>query len=308
MSTALAGLRTSRWFKLVWIVPAIIVGLFLIVLAANAIRSSVGGQQFLASYPGEATLPVGAPVGFPAWLSWQHALNAFFLLLIVRSGWQVRTVKRPNGFWTRNNRGILKTKNPPTRLSLNLWFHLSLDVLWFLNGLLFFVLIFATGQWLRIIPTSWDAFPNALSALLQYASLNWPTENGWVNYNGLQLLAYFTITFIAAPLAIISGIRMSPLWPKNTPRLDRFYPMPVARAIHLPVMFFFVAFVIVHVTLVLATGALRNLNHMYAGRTDDNWIGFIIFAISLVVMAAAWIATTPLVLRTLAGLTGSVSR
>ena len=57
-------------------------------------------------------------------------------------------------------------------------------------GLIDCVLLFVTGQWMRVIPTSWEVFPNALSAALQYVSLDWPTENGWVNYNGLQQLAY----------------------------------------------------------------------------------------------------------------------
>ena len=65
------------------------------------------------------------------------------------------------------------------------------------------------------MPTSWDVFPNAVSAALQYVSLDWPTENGWVNYNGLQQLAYFATVFIAAPLAIVTGVRMSGIWPKK---------------------------------------------------------------------------------------------
>jgi hypothetical protein len=36
----------------------------------------------------------------------------------------------------------------------------------------------------------------------------------------------------------------------------------VAWAVHLPVMLYFVGFILVHVTLAMATGALRNLNHM----------------------------------------------
>ncbi|MEU5849212.1 hypothetical protein [Saccharopolyspora shandongensis] len=47
----------------------------------------------------------------------------------------------------------------------------------------------------------WEVFPNALSAALQYASLDWPTENGWVHYNALQQLAYFTTVLVATPLA-----------------------------------------------------------------------------------------------------------
>jgi thiosulfate reductase cytochrome b subunit len=142
----------------------------------------------------------------------------------------------------------------------------------------------------------------------KYASLNWPTENGWVNYNSLQLIAYFVTVFIAAPLAFLTGLRMSGAWPKNASTLNKIYPIEIARAIHFPVMLYYVLFTIVHVTLVLATGALRNLNHMYGGSDAENWVGFGIFAASIVVMVAAWFAARPLLLRPVASLTGSVTR
>ena len=40
----LGSFQQSRWFKLVWIVPAILVGLALLVIAARAIRDTAGGQ------------------------------------------------------------------------------------------------------------------------------------------------------------------------------------------------------------------------------------------------------------------------
>jgi thiosulfate reductase cytochrome b subunit len=298
----------SRWFSLVWIIPVALVVLAAIVLGARTFTASDAGVAFLTSLPGASAPAAGTPVGFPAWLSWQHFFNSLLILLIVRTGWAVRTTTRPAAFWTRNNTGLIRTKGAPKRISLNLWFHFTLDALWVLNGIVFYVLIFVTGQWLRIVPTSWDVFPNAVSAALQYASLQWPTENGWVNYNALQLLAYFTTVFIAAPLAILTGIRMSAAWPVNATRLNRIYPVTVARKLHLPIMIYFVAFIVVHVTLVLATGALRNLNHMYGGRNDESWVGFIIFAVSLVVMIGAWIAARPLLLRPVASLMGKVSR
>ena len=264
-------------------------------------------QDFLATYPGEYHLPEGAPVGFPAWLGWQHFFNAFLMVLIIRTGLQVRTEKRPTVFWTP--RGDKKGKT-----SLNIWFHQALDVLWLANGVIFVVLLFVSGQWMRIIPTSWEVFPNALSAVLQYISLDWPTENGWVNYNSIQQLAYFTTVFIAAPLATITGYRMSGLWPKNNAALNKAYPIDWARKLHFPVMLFFVAFIIVHVGLVFATGALRNLNHMYAaqGSVDpaayaDNWTGFWIFIASVVAIAIAWIAARPMVVAPIARLFGTVS-
>lgn len=307
-SDTMTGLRTSRWFRLVWIAPAVLVVLFLLVLAAKGIRASDGGQSFLATYPGASELPSFTPVGFPAWLAWQHGLNAFFLLFIIRSGWLVRTIQRPDAFWTRNNSGPIRTAGKPVRISLNLWMHICLDTLWVVNGVLFYVLLFSTGQWARIIPTRWDIFPNAVSAGLQYASLDWPVENGWVNYNALQVLSYFLVVFVAAPLALVTGIRMSPGLAVRFTSLDRVFPLPVARKVHFPVMAFFVAFIVVHVTLVLATGALNNLNHMYAARNDNGWVGFWIFAASVVVMVAAWIAAKPIVLRSIAGTFGRVGR
>ncbi|HEU0180782.1 MAG TPA: cytochrome b/b6 domain-containing protein, partial [Agromyces mariniharenae] len=260
-------------------------------------------QDFLATYPGETPLPEGAPVGLPAWLGWQHFFNVFLIVLIIRSGLQVRTEQRPPAYWTPR-----WAKGGQGRISLNLWFHQSLDILWLVNGLVFVVLLFATGQWMRVVPTSWEIVPNAISALLQYLSLDWPLENGWVNYNSLQVLAYFVTIFIAAPLAALTGVRMSGLWPKQATTLNRIYPVEWARAVHFPVMLYFVAFIVVHVTLVFLTGALRNLNHMYAAQDADGWLGFWIFVASLVVIAAAWVAARPSLLAPIAGMFGKVGR
>jgi hypothetical protein len=70
---------------------------------------------------------------------------------------------------------------------------------------------------------------------------------------------------------------------------------------------YFVLFIFVHVVLVFATGALRNLNHMYAAQDAVNWTGFWIFAASMVVIAIAWVAARPLVLAPIARLFGKVS-
>ncbi len=308
MSGGAKSLTSARWFKPAALALAAVAVLLILVLVAKALRQQPAVQSFLIDFPGRSELPDSAPVGFPAWLSVQHFVNVFFIVLIIRAGWQVRSTSRPAAYWTRRNNGLIRTKGSPTRISLHLWFHLSLGALWLVNGIIFVVLLFPTGQWMRIVPLNWDVFPNAISVALQYASLNWPTDNGWVNYNSLQLLAYFTTVFVAAPLAFITGVRMSGAWPRAAVTLNRFYPILLARAIHFPVMLYFVLFTITHVTLVLATGALRNLNHMYGGSDSENWVGFWIFAASLLVMVAAWVAARPLLLRPIASLTGTVSR
>ena len=295
---------TRRWTPLLWLLPLGLVLLVAAVLAAQWLRTLPEVQAFLAEYPGETARPAGAPVGFPWWLQWQHALNAFFLLLIVRTGWQIGSGRRPPSFWTRRNDGLFRTRNPPRRLSIHVWFHLVLDALWVANGILYWVLLFASGQWLRLVPLSWDVVPHAVSVLIQYLSLDWPVHDGWVHYNALQLLMYGFTVFVAAPVALVTGLRLSTVWKPEW----RFPPEKPTRWLHAAVMVYVVGFTFLHVALILATGALRNLNHMYAGRDDESWIGLVVFAASLVVMLVGWVVARPAVLERLAALGGTVRK
>jgi len=272
-----------------------------LVLVARWLRTVPAVADFIRAFPGQAPLPGGSPHGLPGWLAWQHFFNAFSIILLIKTGCQARTQTRPPAHWRskRNRSG--------PRLSITLWAHLSINLLWIINGLIFVALLFTTGQWMRIVPTSWDVFPHALSTALQYASLDWPVDNGWVNYNGLQLLTYFITVFVAAPLAIVSGYRMSSAWPGG-PGLNRRFPVSLARAIHYPVMVYYVIFIVVHVALVFLTGALRNLNHIYAARDDGSWIGFVLFLVSVAVIIGGWFASQGVLLRSIASLTGKVSR
>lgn len=295
------GLRTlAGWIRRVALIAVgAVVAAAILILAARGVTTLPGVPEFLRRYPGAYELPDSAQAGFPWWAQWQHFLNFFLMVLIIRSGYQVRTQQKPPAYWTPAQGG--------KKISITLWLHQSLDILWLTNGLIFAVLLFASGHWLRIVPTSWEVFPNAASALLQYLTLDWPVEDGWVNYNSLQQLMYFVAVFIAAPLAVVTGVRMSELWPKNATTLNRVFPVEVARALHFPTMLFFVLFILVHVFLVFATGALRNLNHMFAGSDEVNWVGFWLFAAGLAVTAGAWFAARPLVLAPLARLSGKVS-
>ncbi|AWB84997.1 hypothetical protein C3E79_02280 [Corynebacterium liangguodongii] len=276
------------------------------VMSARYITLTEWGASFIERYNGHPSQPADAPIGFPVWLNALHFFNAFLMVLIIRTGISVRRETKPQAYWTPRGGG--------KKISLTLWFHQTLDVVWVACGALFYILLFTTGQWKRIVPAGPDVFPNALSAGLQYLTLNWPTENGWVHYNALQLLTYFITVFIAAPLAIISGVRMSGFWKETWTTASKLYPAHVARALHFPVMIYFVGFITVHVLLVFATGALRNLNHMYAARGSadpaeyaGDITGLIVFLLSLTIMAAAWMAARPALLATVANKFGDVS-
>jgi methionine sulfoxide reductase catalytic subunit len=132
----------------------------------------------------------------------------------------------PDPLWTAKQDSVALPKQlglPGLRHSIGLarWWHLGSDVLWLVNGAVFYVLLFTSTHWRKIVPTSWDVFPTAVSVAIQYLSLDWPTENGWVSYNSLQQLAYFVTVFIAAPAALITGLGLSPALSTRFRRVSR---------------------------------------------------------------------------------------
>jgi DMSO/TMAO reductase YedYZ molybdopterin-dependent catalytic subunit/thiosulfate reductase cytochrome b subunit len=313
----------KRWLNVVWLLPAGWALLLLGVVAAQYLRGLPAVQEFIGRHPGTGfATPFGTPM--PAWLRVQHFLNLFFLVFIIRAGVQI-LADHPRLYWTRHStpgkEWLRMQKEVPStplwtakqdsltlpkhlglpglRHSIGLarWWHLGVDVLWLVNGLVFYALLFASGEWRRIVPTSWQVFPDAASVLLQYLSLRWPADDSWVAYNGLQLLAYFITVFVAAPLALVTGLGMSPALSTRFHGVSKRLSIQTARSLHFLVLCWFLVFIFVHVTLVFATGALRNLNHMYAGTDARGWVGFGIFAASTAVLAIAWFAATPLTLR-----------
>lgn len=302
-----ARLLSSGWRKAAIIAAVVVVLGVIAVFAARALVGVPSVAAFIERHPGVPTMAADPPVGTPAWLGVQHFLNVLFMVLMIRTGLLVRLTQRPKAYWTRNNKLFPRTRKSPTKISFNLWIHLWLDALWLLNGIIFIIALLVSGHWKKVVPVSWDVLPNAVSVGLQYLSFNWPTENGWIHYNALQMLTYFVTIFIAAPLAAISGLRISPVGKARGGWIARLLPIEPVRAVHFGVMVYFVVFIVTHVFLVLATGARRNLNHMYAARDDDGWLGVLLAAGSLLVVAVGWVLARPLFLRSVAGLHGKVT-
>ncbi|WP_256093495.1 cytochrome b/b6 domain-containing protein, partial [Micrococcus luteus] len=307
-----AGRKTapSRLRKALPAVAGVVVLALLAVLAGRWLRSLDPVADFIATYDGHPVLPEGTPEGMPWWMGWQHFLNMFLMVLIIRTGLQIRHETRPPANFTPTKDGLFSARgNTPKKFSLTIWTHQALDALWLLNGVIFVVLLIVTGHWARIVPTDPHVFQHALSAGIQYLSLDWPTENGWVHYNALQMLSYALVVFVAAPLAALTGWRMSSWFPTEAKGLNKAFPMEVARKVHFPVMVFFVAFIVVHVFLVAFTGLLTNLNHMYTSRggATDAW-GLVVFLVSVAVTAAAWFFLKPAFTAPVASRFGTVGR
>jgi sulfoxide reductase catalytic subunit YedY len=314
-----------RWVNLLWALPIGLVGGIVAVAAAKGLRDVPAVSRFIARYPGTLVATSDPPyLGLPSWLRWQHFFNLFFLVFIIRSGVQI-LADHPRLYWTRHctpGRDWFRFQKPTPpdplwtakqdsvslpgsvglpgiRHSIGLarWWHLGTDVLWGVNGAIFYVLLFATPQWQRIVPTSWKVFPSAASVALQYASLNWPYDRGWVAYNGLQILAYFVTVLVAAPLALLTGLGQSPALSNRLTFISRRLSSQVARSVHFLVLCWFLVFIVMHTAMIWTTGLLTNLNHITIGRDTNGWAGFGLYVVWMTVVVVAWAAATPFTLR-----------
>jgi len=144
---------------------------------------------------------------------------------------------------------------------------------------------------------SWAIVPNAISTVLQYFSLHFPTNDGWIYFNSLQKLTYFATVFVAPPIAIATGLMQAPAISNKLGWFGRLLHRQAARSIHFLVLCWFVMFVCVHVTMVFITGLRHNVNHMFAGLNSNSPLGLEIFALAICVVAIAWLSASPLTLR-----------
>jgi len=322
-----------RWFSSLWLIPLGIVGLALSIAVVREMTRYGWYQDFITRYPGTSTDYVD-PVdsGFPWWLRWQHFLNLLFMMFMIRAGLQIladhprlyfniackpdtewmrlrdavpadrRDPEDAHRVWTAKNDSVALPKHlglPGIRHTIGLarWWHFTFDLLWLINGVVFMVLLFSTDQWKRLVPTSLDVFPNALSTALQYLSLQLPQNAGFNTYNALQLLAYFITVFIAAPTALVTGLLQAPAIAGRFSTSVGLLNRQIARTVHVGVLVWMLIFIFIHTLMVFVTGFVGNVNHMTLGTDTNSYRGVALYLAWMAVVIAFWLAASPLTIK-----------
>lgn len=103
--------------------------------------------------------------------------------------------------------------------------------------------------------------------IVDHARLHFPKGESARRYNALQKLAYLAVIFVLLPLMVLTGLSMSP----GVDSAFHFLPSlfggrPSARTIHFICASLLVAFVVVHVVMVIVSGLWNNLRSMVTGR------------------------------------------
>ena len=264
---------------------------------------------------------------FPLWLRATHLINFVLIGLLLRSGWEIlaslprlwwRNDCAPGTEWLRltsrklpKEEGVYtslmdeKSVSPmltlPGRENIGLarhWHGLAV-MLWVINGLIYVVLLFATGLWRRIIPTSWDVFEEAWHSFTVYIGFGVPDVELFQPYDALQQLAYTAVIFVLAPFLILTGLAMSPAIRARYPWYIRIFGGPQgARSLHFLAMLGICVFMVIHVGLVFLVHPEHNLPHMVFGSDDTGLYAqaFTATIITIAVVIAFWIALSYLTL------------
>ncbi len=190
-------------------------------------------------------------LGFPFWLRINHFVNLFCIFFLIRSGLQI-LADHPKLYWNDHCRPgsewvkFGKKKMPTTRLYTSMdeaedvssvfaipgghhnlgagrnW-HFLIVALWVVNGVSYVALLFATGQWRRLIPTSWSIVPDAWQSALTFASLQAPPPSSFHPYDPLQQLVYAAVVFVLGPFMIATGLAQSPAFIARYPGYLRLF-------------------------------------------------------------------------------------
>jgi sulfoxide reductase catalytic subunit YedY len=315
MSLTRVHVRIGRSFISVWwLLPAVVLLCVALVVAFKLSLSTGALSGFVKAHPCDQRQAV-FPAGINAWQIATHLANFFFMVMIVRAGWQiladhprlyVRISCDPDTEWLRFRGPVPRNRTwtakddaitlsplmglPGGRHTIGVarhW-HFIFDILFVLNGIAFIALTFATQHYLKLVPTRFAILPDAASCVIQYSALHLPHEvGGYYRFDALQQLSYFAVVFVAGPLAILTGLAMSPALDNQLTWYQRLFGnRQIARSLHFLVMCAFVAFYFMHMVMVAATGFAKNLNAITLGVNRYNLNGVALFLLAIAATTA----------------------
>jgi thiosulfate reductase cytochrome b subunit len=152
-------------------------------------------------------------------------------------------------------------------LALGRRWHFFFAWLWVINGSVYLLWSIASRHLARDLAMrgrDWRALPRAA---LDHLRFRHPVGEAAMRYNPLQKLAYLGVIFGLAPLAVLTGLSMSP---QLAPVMGWFVELvggrQAARTLHFVAMALFVLFVVVHVVMVVYAGPINEMRSMITGR------------------------------------------
>ena len=243
-----------------------------------------------------------APSGFGYWVELCSFVNLFLLTLLVRSGLEILSA-HPKLYWNdgctpgseclRFTRRKMPEDQPWTsseeaeklspwialpgrgNIGMGRHWHAFCAILWMLNGALYIVALFVTGEWRKLLPASLAVFPQAWNDLLLSVHLRLAPGPGplipvGAPHAALVHLGYAAALFGLAPLTIASGVALSPAVIARFPGFIRvFGGRQGARSVHFCLLVGWLLFICARVAHVCASGFSGHAALLTHGGGDD---------------------------------------
>jgi thiosulfate reductase cytochrome b subunit len=147
--------------------------------------------------------------------------------------------------------------------------HFFLAWLFVANGAIYFVFGLIDRHFRRDLLPSLEQMRDIGRTLVDHFRLRFPSGDAARQYNVLQKLSYLFVIFVVLPLIVVTGLTMSPgldaAMPELVPLLGG---RQSARTIHFVAATGITLFAVIHVIMVLISGAWNNLRSMITGRYD----------------------------------------
>jgi len=154
-------------------------------------------------------------------------------------------------------------------LAMGRRWHLFFAWVFVINGVVFALHALFSRHLSRDLIPWWKDLRGIGKSFIDHLLFRHPAGEAARHYNVLQKISYFTVVFVFGPLIVLTGMAMSPwldaAWPWL---LTVFDGRQSARTIHFLLAFGFVAFVLVHLIMVVVTGVWNNLRSMITGWYD----------------------------------------
>jgi thiosulfate reductase cytochrome b subunit len=144
---------------------------------------------------------------------------------------------------------------------LSAWVAVAFGAVYLLAGVF-------TGHFrLHIWPRPGELSPRLLwGELVRHLSLRIPPATGGPQYGLMQKCAYCAVVFAGLPLAVLTGLAMSPAITATYPFLrSMFGGFQSARTVHFFVFVALLLFAIVHIAMVVKSGFKRQIRGMTSG-------------------------------------------
>jgi len=147
--------------------------------------------------------------------------------------------------------------------------HFFFAWLFAINGAVYLIGGLVTRHLRRdLLPTRAELAPaHVAQEIVDHARLRFPKGEAARRYNVLQKATYLAVAVVLLPMMVLTGLTMSPGLDALFPvLLDLFGGRPSARSLHFICASLLVAFVVVHLVMVLVSGVWNNLRSMVTGQ------------------------------------------